>query len=121
MPESVGNTLKFTVFGLVLGSLLGPLAGYLGERGLVSFHIYAGIGFAAIISAVICGLMGFASNQIGGLITGLLLGSAVGSAVDYLVHPPMNPLWGFGVGAGSGLIGGLVAGLLAPPESKLKK
>jgi hypothetical protein len=121
MTESLGKTLMFTVFGIVLGSVLGPLAGFLGQTGLVNFHIYAGIGFAAIIGAVVCGIMGLASNQIGGLITGLMLGIAVGGVVDYVGHPPVNPLWGFAVGAGLGFLGGLVAGVLAPPETQLKK
>ena len=120
MSESAGRTILFTVLGLVFGSVVGALTGYLVKAEYVSVQIYNGIGLSAVIGAITSGLLGLMSNGVGGMIGGIILGGVVGGMVDFSLHPPADLIWGWGVGLGLGVAAGLVSGFLAPPESKLK-
>ena len=116
MPESFGKILMYSIGGIVIGSVIGPLVAYLGQSGMVNVYLYGPIGFGLIIGAVVCGILGLISNKWTGLITGLGMGAVLGGLADYFFHLRLDVIWGWGVGATLGLIGGLIAALLAPPE-----
>jgi hypothetical protein len=116
MPESFGRTLMYSIGGIVIGSVIGPLVAYLGQSGMVKVNLYGPIGFGLIVGALVCGILGLISNKGTGLITGLGVGGVLGALADYFFHLRLDVVWGWGLGAVLGLIGGLIAALLAPPE-----
>jgi hypothetical protein len=116
MPESFGRTLMYSIGGIVIGSVIGPLVAYLGQSGMVKVNLYGPIGFGLIVGALVCGILGVISNGWTGLITGLGVGGVLGGFIDYFFHPRLDIVGGWLLGAGLGLVGGLIAALLAPPE-----
>ena len=116
MSESFGRTFLYSMGGIVLGSVIGPLVAYLGQSGMVNLNLYAGIGFALIVGVLTSTILGLLSNGWSGIITGIGVGAIAGGLIDFFFHPPQNIVWGWGLGAGLGLIGGLIVALLAPPE-----
>src|SRR5689334_7801595 len=94
MPDYFGRTLMYSIGGIVIGSVIGPLVAYLGHSGMVNVDLYAGIGFGLIVGALTSGILGLVSNSWSGLFTGLGVGGMLGGLIDYFFHLPLDVVWG---------------------------